>query len=285
MAERAWFAVECGMHKHEKMADLPSDTARLGWYTVLAEAKLQRKQGQFASEAHFRAVVGRFARYLKDYLTAKLIDRSDDGSLAVHDWQRHQWAAKKAGQREDNAGTSERQIEDLHAGGRAVTVPVPVDVYVSPSVENGTLRAIPPIPVKGMDGSITDVTLTEAPDHPDAHRLQALAEELTGQPYVIPHFLGGLGAKALNEQLRPHGFSRVEAAWRKVARQAMGAGTSKPTLRQLVLGGDNLLNPLVKVDDKEGREAEERAAFDRRVARTRAGFIADPRALIEKGGA
>lgn len=132
MAERAWFAVECGMHKHEKMAGLPNDTARLGWYVVLAEAKLQKKQGQFASEAHFKAVIGRFARYLTNYVDAKLLDQVE-GGLVVHDWQRHQWAAKKAGQREDNEGTSEGQKEDLQA--RTPAVP-PVNV-VSTAGEEG----------------------------------------------------------------------------------------------------------------------------------------------------
>lgn len=135
MSEGAWFLVRCDMHKHEKMAALPNDAARLGWYVVLAEAKVQKKQGTFASELHFKAVVGRFARYLPDYIKAALIEREAD-RLVVHDWQRHQWAGKKAGQREDNGGTNEGQEEDLHAG--APAVPVPVNVKQPTSGEKGS---------------------------------------------------------------------------------------------------------------------------------------------------
>ena len=105
----------------------------------------------------------------------------------------------------------------------------------------------------------------------DVRRLQKLAEELTQQPYAMANIHGGLGAKAVTEQL-PHGFDRVEQAWRRIAVQTSAAGTSKPTLRQLVLGADDILNPIP--DRKEGeraeREAEEHARRERRDKRNAA---------------
>ena len=126
-----WFVVECGLYKHPKMAALPNDTARFGWIAVLAEAKQQRQQGTFASEAHFKEVMGRHGRQLKHYLAVGLMERSEAGRLAVHDWKQHQWAGKKAGQREDNSETNEGQNEDPHARERAVSLSVGVTPFSS----------------------------------------------------------------------------------------------------------------------------------------------------------
>lgn len=123
--------MDTGLPNHAKMAALPNDTARWGWLLTLCEAKEQRKPGTFASERHYRHVLARHGRFLPDYVRAGLMDKAEDGSLAVHDWQRHQWAAAKAAQRETPAGqpqdipeTSLGQKEDAS---RAVIVPVLVD--------------------------------------------------------------------------------------------------------------------------------------------------------------
>lgn len=99
-------------------------------------------------------------------------------------------------------------------------------------------------------------------------RLQKLAEELTQQPYVMANVHSSYGLKAVTEQL-PHGFDRVERAWRKIAAQITAGGTSRATLRQLVLGADDLLNPIPRQDATGARADDEKAAFERRVARTR----------------
>lgn len=101
----------------------------------------------------------------------------------------------------------------------------------------------------------------------DVRRLQKLAEELTQIPYVMANPFGGWAKKAVEEQL-PHGYERVERAWRTVANQTKGAGSSKPTLRQLVLGADDLLNPVPHQDAKDARDDAAREAYDRRVAKT-----------------
>jgi len=101
----------------------------------------------------------------------------------------------------------------------------------------------------------------------DVRRLQKLAADLTGDAFVNIH--AGLGLKATKEQL-PHGFDRVESAWRQVdvrVRAASGPNV-KPTLRQLVFGADELLNIVPKPEATEVREEQGRRDFDRRVKNT-----------------
>ena len=241
MTERAWFAVECGMHKHEKMAGLSSDMARLGWYAVLAEAKLQKRQGHFASEAHFRAVVGRYARFLKEYVAAHLLDAEADGGLSVHDWRRHQWAAKKAGQREDNAGTSGGQTEDPHAGADALSLSF-VDVSTG---EYGGL---------GEEGE------------PEAPLLQWLAQHGC---YVRP---GNGYHVRLVTGVERHGAPAILAMFGKLARAGVIDGDTKG----FVFGALDALNPRpdLKALAAEDSEAQTKADFDKRVART-AAYIRD----------
>jgi hypothetical protein len=80
----------------------------------------------------------------------------------------------------------------------------------------------------------------------------------------------GFGSKAVQEQLNRHRFDATERAWRQIANRAKAEGASLPTLKQLVLGADDILNPVPRRDEKEHRAEDEAAAFDRRVARTKA---------------
>lgn len=132
---KVWITVDVDLWKHPKMAALPSDSARWGWLVALSEAKQQRKPGTFAGAAHFKEVVGRYGRWLPDYIRHRLMDEAG-GVLVIHDWKKHQWSVTKTRQREDKQGTTEGQKEDAS---RAVSVPVYVSV--DSDVENGTLRA------------------------------------------------------------------------------------------------------------------------------------------------
>jgi hypothetical protein len=99
-----------------------------------------------------------------------------------------------------------------------------------------------------------------------------LAETLTSIPNVMQGLHSGFAAKAVYEQLMPHGYDRVAKVWGQIDRKirtASGPG-ARPTLRQLVLGSDNILNAVPRIDPKEQQAEAERAAFDRRVERTRA---------------
>lgn len=139
-----WITIDCGLPDHPKMAALPNDSARYGWIVVLTKAKRQRKPGVFASRTHFVEVLGRHARHLPSYISTRLLEETEAGELAIHDWDKHQWAVKKAGQRGDKKGTSEGQEEDSRAR-NAVAV----------DVSNGEKR------VQGEEGKPW-VLLTEA---------------------------------------------------------------------------------------------------------------------------
>jgi hypothetical protein len=97
--------VAATVSRNPKLAALPSDTARLGYfYAVLGEAKLLRPCGRFASRGQWLEVAGRFARFLPQYLAQGLIEQAPalckkcsprwgelpPGTLVVHDWHEHQ---------------------------------------------------------------------------------------------------------------------------------------------------------------------------------------------------
>lgn len=100
--------------------------------------------------------------------------------------------------------------------------------------------------------------------------LQILAEELTGQPYALANLHSKLGEMAFR-QLGVHGWEATERAWREVAADAGG----RPTLRQLVLGADDRLDPipqaprLTAADRKAVEHQETLAKIREEMARAR----------------
>lgn len=235
-----WIALDCDLPEHPKFAALPSDAARYSWIVILTRAKRQSKPGQFASEAHFREVVHRHAKYLAHYLSTRLLERHEDGSLAVHDWQQYQWKAAKERQREDNGETNTGQTEDKKRTSRArsaVPVPVPVDVSSSSGV------------VKGDD------------DEPEFPLLQWLAKHGC---YVAP---GNGYHRQLITAVERHGAPAVERMFDKLSR----AGVVDGDIKGFVFGATDNLNPKpnLRALSEADREDEAKAAFDRRVERTR----------------
>lgn len=107
-----WIALDCAFGEHPKIASLPSDAARYGWVLTLLAAKRQTRPGRFASRRHYTEVMHRHAKHLSHYIAAGLLEVHEDGALVVHDWERYQWAAAKARQREDIPRTFERQTRD-----------------------------------------------------------------------------------------------------------------------------------------------------------------------------
>jgi hypothetical protein len=99
-----WVKVKIGARRSGKIAGLPSDAARLGYFYTLLEAKVQRVMGVFDCRAHFVEVLGRFGRYLPDYLAAGLLHEAPAlcpeckrrhrdakrGQIIVHDYLREQ---------------------------------------------------------------------------------------------------------------------------------------------------------------------------------------------------
>jgi hypothetical protein len=176
-----------------------------------------------------------------------------------------------------NAASNAARIRHGNAESNAESLPTRLRPDVDTDQTRNSAPASISLPVKGMDGSVVDVSVSDLQEDAapkDADRLMKLAVELTGVPYISPYT--GLGLKAVTEQL-PHGYSRVESVWRRVATQTAAAGTSKPTLRQLVISADNILNPIVRQDEKETREQDAAEAFNRRVERTQRELAANRR--------
>jgi hypothetical protein len=130
------------------------------------------------------------------------------------------------------------------------------------SVSKPLVRAIPE-PDSDSDSDSDSETSTPprgngADPQPDVVRLQHLAGELTGRPYAMANVHGGFGAKAVDEQLVPHGYDRVEEAWRRI----WSGHDGKITLRQLVLGADDELNPVPRSKPETEADQIQRAAAE-----------------------
>jgi hypothetical protein len=133
----AWITLDVGLPKHPKVAELPNDSARFGWIAVLCEAKMQRKPGVFASARHFREVVGRFAKHLPSYEAAGLLERDEDGTLRVHDWERHQWAVRQAKHRERDDSVTPELLQ-----GDATVTDTDTDTYTDRRTTKGVPREL-----------------------------------------------------------------------------------------------------------------------------------------------
>jgi len=185
--------------------------------------------------------------------------------------KRQQEIAKSAASARWNAprnAPSNASASHAPNAGAMPTRPLPDQTITKESAARA-LVAMPLIPVKGMNGEVTEVDLADA--NPDLTRLQRLAEELTGTAYAMANVYGGHGKMAADALAR-HGFERVARQWRACTNQVKAAGTSAPTLKQLVFYADDVLNapPSAREGTREEAQAEEQARFDRRVANTRA---------------
>jgi len=193
-----WIALDCDLFDHPKMAALPSDSARYGWIVTLSKAKRQRNAGSFASAQHFAHVLGKYGRFVDDYVKVGLLEQAVGGSLSIHDWRKHQWNASKARLREDDDETSrgiDVDASEISSGSdvdssRAVAVAVDVDVSSSEGVGSG------------------------------AGGLLRLVQELTNRPFGFTP--GSKPWEMLTEDVRALGVQKVEAAYRAVEADADG---------------------------------------------------------------
>lgn len=113
------FLVEATVRSSAKLAELSSDTARLGFfYAVLGEGKLSLPiPGQFVSRNHFRELAGRFAEFTDEYVRVGILEVAPricercakawaampprTGGVVVHDWHDHQYDPRKVERQRD----------------------------------------------------------------------------------------------------------------------------------------------------------------------------------------
>lgn len=221
-----YVVVEATIRRNGKLAELPSDAARLGYvYVLLGEAKLLRPQGRFASRSHFDEVAGRFARYRRDYLRVGLLEESPglcehcrqdwgqlpDGVLVTHNFRRIQsdpWAAERA--EEWRGGKADPPNDDDGSNGERTAIerptndrdpandsvpPVPASRGRASRQRDERYESPPPTPAPrrghGKNGTGEYVPKTEA-----GRRAQANYRELTDDDLVdetLPWSKGGAG--------------------------------------------------------------------------------------------
>jgi hypothetical protein len=149
MPREPWIKIKIGIRRSGKMAALPTDTARLGWFYVLVEAKVQRHLGVFDNKAHFVEVMGRFGKYLDAYQAAGLLHVAPDlcreckprhrdakrGQVIVHDYLREQRdptnADRQANYRETHGDEDEGPDGDAEV---TPTVTPAITAEVTPTV-------------------------------------------------------------------------------------------------------------------------------------------------------
>lgn len=143
-----WVKVKIGARRSGKLAGLPSDTARLGYFYTLLEAKVQRRMGVFDNRAHFVEVLGRFGKHLSSYLEVGLVHEAPGlcaecrrrhpnakkGQIVVHDYLREQRdptnADRQAAWRESHGDDGDNDNRNADRNGSD-------EAFVTPTVTEG----------------------------------------------------------------------------------------------------------------------------------------------------
>jgi len=265
MAREPWVKVLVGARRSAKLAALPSDSARLGYFYLLLEAKVQRPMGVFESRAHLVDVMGRFGRYATDYVRvdvlheapvkcAKCKDRYGAlrrGQLVVHDFLREQRDPTAA---DRQAGYRERLRDDHSDGGSDGDVTDSVTANVTPDVtatDTGDSRA------RAMTVTVTDSLL------------QSTTEKRRGSrsPREVK------GERADVAALLERGWKQVTAGQREVLDEVLGRhDVTGPEFAAEVIRntppGDDPLQAVMKADalwqqsQRQRANAEEEAWQD-----------------------
>lgn len=88
--KKIWVAVSADLPRDPDVATLSSGDARWGWLVTMCEAK--RLYGKpWKSEAHYRACVGEYARFLPEYLDRRWLVQSPSGELRLRRWAKWQF--------------------------------------------------------------------------------------------------------------------------------------------------------------------------------------------------
>lgn len=228
---------------HEKLIHLPSDAARWGWIVVLGRAKLRRPAGRFPSRSVLAHDLGRYARFVDDYLRVGLLE-DRDGCLVVHDWSKHQGrrseeplSGKDRTARWRDRHRDESVTEDTSQSDETVTGP-----------SRARASALSPSLSQSITTSQRNGTAVPADDDPESPALAYLAGV---GAQVIPD--GNGIHRKLIDLIRRRGIDPVLAALRELHDADPHASG-----RQLVFAAENALDrPTVTVRGGHTRTLEE----------------------------
>lgn len=288
-----WFAVDVDIRGNEKITALPSDTARYGWIAgVLAEAKRQKRQGVFVNGQQLAEVIGRFARFIPQYLSLRLLELAPGlcadckadfgpvprGAIVVHNWIRKQHdpthAVRQAGYRARESDAESDAVRDGSSDGSSDAdgdgdsdANVTAGVTANPRAQATHARGIdsrqetvdrePP-----RESSIEEVgALARDAERPDV----ALLLERFKFKSVTKRQLRILDEIADNERASEHD---VASGWRWCADRMAETPEGTDPLEHLVavenaLKRERLAAAMKKLDDWDATKAEDAARFPR----------------------
>lgn len=237
-----WVKVKVGLVKSDKVAGLPNGDARWGWVKALAEAKLQRRMGVFASRRHLADLLGPEGRYVRDYVRVGLAhdvpeadeawpenctDRRCDryyredttpGEVVIHDFRLEQ-------RDPTNADRQERFSNARRNGAPNAPSNAPV---------TGRSRALSPSLTPSLSPSLTgDEPYQVADEGPEGPVLSWLAARRIG---IVPDGRGF--HRKLVLLVERHGAERVTEALSSVI-----DGGAKGE-RAVIFGAENVLDPV-----------------------------------------
>ncbi len=239
MSADPWVAVEATIRRSKKMTALPNDSARWGFIVALGECKLLYQSGGM-TPGQWSEQMGRFARYLRDYIAVGLVHQAPfecadarcmrgrrpfpDGWLVIHDWPVYQ--------REHSL--RQRRYRDAQSDVRS---DAPSDVRSDAdddALSRGRTGAVPvpPVHVSGQVSPLGEPYPVSA-DDPEGPVLSWLASQGVG---IAPD--GGGFHRKVVMLVERYGQQRTrEALGRCIASGARGA-------RAVVFGAENLLDPV-----------------------------------------
>lgn len=171
-----WIKVKIGTRRSDKLAGLPDDSARLGYFYLLLEAKTQRRMGVFVGRDHLVDLMGRFGQYFDAWLDVGVLhvapelcvscstrhapDQLKAGDVVVHDYLLEQRDPTNADRQE-----TWRKLQAALAALEAAGIPLPAPDKVTTTVTPDTVTPQP--------NAAADVTPQPVTPPPSEHDTKA----------------------------------------------------------------------------------------------------------------
>jgi hypothetical protein len=214
---KPWIKVDADADQSDKVAGLPSHSARWGWFRTMCRAKTQRRMGVFAGPQHLRQLLGTEGRYVPDLVKAGLLHvwptdcyrcaadytaDATDGDLVVHDYRREQRdptnADRQALSRDRNAVSNGESNANVTLDSRGL----------SPSLSMSPSETIPREPYQVADDGteypvlawLSQQGVTIQPNGNGFHRRIVILVERFGAEPVRTAMAGAMAAGAKGDR-------------------------------------------------------------------------------------